>query len=440
MREDFEAATRQLETCLRGSERFTAHFAAETSDFVRINGAAVRQAGSVVQRSVEVDWIDGRRHATGELTLAGHPAIDRPRLTELAASLRERLAAAPEDPFLLENPEACSTEVARDGDLPEAGCVVDSLLGGAKREGELVGIYAAGDIVRGFTCSTGQRNWFRSASFHLDWSLHAGDSAVKAGYAGTAWSADELARRDAEAREQLRALARPPRALDPGRYRTYLAPAAVDELVGLLGWGGFGLRAHRTAVSPLLRLARGEAALSDAVSLREHAAGGIAPNFERAGFLRPDTVTLVEDGRFADWLVSPPSAVEYGAETNGAEPDEAPLSLELAPGALPRDDVLRELGTGLYVGNLWYLSYSDRPACRTTGMTRFATFWVEDGALAGPVAPMRFDDTLYHLLGRGLEALTREREEILDPASYGRRSTRSARLPGVLVDGLAFTL
>lgn len=102
--------------------------------------------------------------------------------------------------------------------------------------------------------------------------------------------------------------------------------------------------------------------------------------------------------------------------------------------------MLREIGNGLYVGNLWYLNYSDKPACRTTGMTRFATFAVDNGVLAAPVPAMRFDETIYRLLGDALVGLTRERETILDSDTYGRRSTRSARVPGALVDGLTFTL
>ena len=39
------------------------------------------------------------------------------------------------------------------------------------------------------------------------------------------------------------------------------------------------------------------------------------------------------------------------------------------------------LGTGLFVGNLWYTNFSDRAACRTTGMTRFATFWIDEGEI-----------------------------------------------------------
>ena len=125
----------------------------------------------------------------------------------------------------------------------------------------------------------------------------------------------------------------------------------------------------------------------------------------------------------------------------------ADITAEAKPGQASRtgfvaadEDVLSELGTGLYVGNLWYLNYSDRSACRTTGMTRFATFWVERGRLVAPVPAMRFDETLYRMLGDCLVDLTREPELLIDPSTYGARSTRSARLPGALVDDFSFTL
>ena len=98
------------------------------------------------------------------------------------------------------------------------------------------------------------------------------------------------------------------------------------------------------------------------------------------------------------------------------------------------------LGTGLHIGNLWYLNYADRNDCRVTGMTRFATYWVEDGRPAAPVEVMRFDDSLYHLLGERLEGLTRERELMLSPETYEGRSSASALLPGALVSGIELTL
>jgi predicted Zn-dependent protease len=176
------------------------------------------------------------------------------------------------------------------------------------------------------------------------------------------------------------------------------------------------------------------------VTIIENTRDGVAPNFQEDGFIRPEQVYLIEAGRYRDCLVSPRSAQEYGVPTNGASIREAPESLEMAPGDLPRDRVLRELHTGVYINNVWYLNYSDRSACRITGMTRFATFWVEQAAIQAPLNVMRFDDSIYRMLGEHLVALTTERDFILDANTYHRRSTNSSRLPGVLIEDFTFTL
>jgi predicted Zn-dependent protease len=114
--------------------------------------------------------------------------------------------------------------------------------------------------------------------------------------------------------------------------------------------------------------------------------------------------------------------------------------MAMAGGDLRDADALAALGTGLLIGNLHYLNYSDRPACRMTGMTRFATFWVEGGKIVAPVDVLRFDDTLYRMLGSNLEALTDTRELLLSPESYRSRALASACLPGALLREMAFTL
>ena len=96
--------------------------------------------------------------------------------------------------------------------------------------------------------------------------------------------------------------------------------------------------------------------------------------------------------------------------------------------------MLSALDTGLYVSNLWYLNFSDKPAARMTGMTRFATFWVDKGEIVAPVTPLRFDDTLYRMLGEKLVELTRSRELLLSTSTYDERSTSSSRLPGALLE------
>jgi len=434
MRERFCELSGALEKELRAGEVLLCNLSAERSDFVRFNRGLVRQAGTVEQAYLTLRLARERRQAQATLPLGEFDAAK----TALA-TLRDSLAGLPADPLFLVNEEPRSTSTERRGRLAPAEAVVERAVGEAKGR-DMVGFYAGGTLYRGFANSLGQRNWHEVDSFNFDWSLYLrGDRAVKTSYAGFEWDAAAFAGKMAGAAEQVGQLAPPRRPLEPGDYRAYLAPAALNELMGLLCWGGFSARARQTRQSPLLLMQEGRT-LSPLVTLAEDVAHGIAPAFQGQGFLKPPRVELITQGRLGDPLVSPRSAKEYGLSTNGAGGGEAPDSLDMAPGALEEGAVLGELDRGLYIPNLWYLNFSDRPAGRITGMTRFATFWVEAGRIAGPVTPMRFDDSVYRMLGSELAGLTCTAEMLPDPSTYGERSTSSARLPGALLKGLRFTL
>ncbi len=296
-------------------------------------------------------------------------------------------------------------------------------------------------MYRGFANSEGQRNWHAAATFSLDWSLyHRADKAVKSLYAGFEWSDAEIAARMTDARRAARArrarraddragaLSRVARALGHGRDHWACSAGAASRA-----------RAQATRQSALARMLEGER-LDPRVTIAESIETGVAPAFQSDGFTRPPAVSLVDCGRYAGALVSPRTAREFGLEANGANAWEMPEALSMAGGTLPDADALAALDTGLLIGNLWYLNYSDRPACRMTGMTRFATFWVEDGRIVAPVNVMRFDDTIYRLLGSKLEALSATPELLLATESYGSRRLASSRLPGALVSEMTFTL
>ncbi|MDX1374569.1 MAG: metallopeptidase TldD-related protein [Burkholderiales bacterium] len=428
----------QLERALQAGEVLLLGLDAERSDFVRFNRGRVRQAGSVEQRTLELRLVHAGRQGAAALELEDG-AGDLERARDALGELRASLEGLRPDPWLAINETPASTDSARRGTLPAPDTVVEQVVGAAGGR-DLVGIYAAGEIQRGFANSLGQRNWHAVDSFNFDWSLHsASGQAVKGAIAGFEWDRNALFGRLEAAARELALLEAPARTIAPGEYRVFLAPRAMEELVGLLAWDGFSGRARATKQSPLLRMEHG-ARLAPALTIAERSADGIAPPFQEDGFVKPPAVTLIERGQLGAALVSPRTAKEYGLEANGAEPGESPESLELAAGTLPAGEALAALDTGLYVNNLWYLNYSDRAAGRITGMTRFATFWVEQGRIVAPVGAMRFDDTLYRVLGENLEALTLERELLLDPSTYESRSTASALLPGALLRALRFTL
>jgi predicted Zn-dependent protease len=436
--EDFFSLAEDLSGALSGHEILFCALDGEDSDFLRLNHNRIRQAGNVSRSGLGLTLISGRRQVEGSCDLSGDTASDRGRARDLLARLRERLPHVPEDPYLNVSREPSQSERAGEGELPSAGEALGALIDAA--EGlDLVGIWASGSLITGLASSLGHRHWHESRSFNLDFSCHLDrDKAVKASLGGHAWDPETLRRRLAAVRRDLAVMTRPARTIPPGRYRAYLAPAAVGEIMDLLAWGGFGLKDHRTAQTPLLRLARGERRLDPRVALHEEHSRGLVPGFTAEGFRLPEQVSLVDGGAWQGCVTDSRSAAEYAAAVNAA--GEQPESLTMAAGDLPTETIIARLGTGLYIGNLWYLNYSDRNDCRITGMTRFGTFWAEDGERVAPVNVMRFDDSLYHLLGDRLEEITRERELILSPDTYGGRSSASALLPGLLIDGIELTL
>jgi predicted Zn-dependent protease len=427
-------------TQITAAEILLVRFWGEASDFIRFNRSRVRQAGSVAQGYMSMELIDGRRHAAASVTVSKEKAADLARLKRTLGALRDQLAHLPEDPYLLYATEVRSGEQHGENNLPGRTVPLDAILEAGEGR-DLVGIYAQGSVFAGFANSLGQRNWFSTHSFSFDWSFyHAADKAVKSTYAGFDWSEDTFDRKVAVAAEQLAKLNQPPKTIPPGRYRVYLTPSALAELLGVLCWEGFSLKAHRTKTTPFLKMTEERATLSPAVTITENTAEGIAPNFQGQGFIRPDRVELIAAGRYRDCLVSPRSGQEYGVEPNGASGGEQPDSLDMAAGDIPSEDVLKRLDTGVYVSQTWYANFSDQPSCRITGMTRFATFWVEQGTIAAPLNVMRFDETAYRAFGEHLVGLTAERDFLPDPSTYGGRSTTSARLPGALIDDFTFTL
>ncbi|MGA8136673.1 MULTISPECIES: TldD/PmbA family protein [Pseudomonas] len=437
--EHFRALVEGLQKQLHATERFTLGYAAESSDFIRFNQGRVRQAGQVQQASLSFKLIDDGRHADLQITLSGEPEPDRQRLADGLQQLREILPLLPADPYLLLNHNAWQSQNVQSHPLPETARVLEEI-SRASVGLDLVGFYAAGPISRGFASSDGAFGWHQANSFNFDWSLfHENGQAVKASYAGHDWNSDGFARRFQQAREQLEFLGRPLRTLAPGEYRAYLAPAALEEVMGMLSWGGFSAQAIGSKHSPLQKLYAGEASFSPSVWLSEQISGSLSPAFSNEGYPRGD-VSLVAAGAADQQLINSRSAAEYGLTTNGASGGEYPGALQMRAGQLAQADILKRLGTGLYISNLWYLNYSDQPAARMTGMTRFATFWVENGEIQAPVSTMRFDDSVYSLLGSQLEALTQERELLLSASTYDQRQTASNLLPGALISKLTLTL
>jgi predicted Zn-dependent protease len=436
----FDRVLSELNQTLHPDEQFTLRFQGEVSQFTRFNHGRVRQTGIVEDGNLHLKLISKQRSSSIELPLTGDLDIDLPQAQAALDSLRSELPQLPIDPYLvLPTGTATSHEVSR-GNLLPATEVVGTLLPVVNGL-DFTGLYAAGMVICGYADSNGQKHWFATESYTLDYSLFTTTGqAVKGTLAGSDWNHAAYQAKIGESITQLAQLAQPLKTIERGKYRTYLAPAATADLLSMLSWGGISEAAIQQGRSCFRALQRGEQYLSDRLTISENFRRGLVPRFNELGEIAPATLTLIDRGRLANTLVNARTAKEYQKPANGANQGESLRSAEIGPGTLTPDRILAELDTGLYLSNLHYLNWSDRPTGRVTGMTRYACFWVEGGEIIAPIANLRFDESLYRCWGDNLLALTNSLEFIPDVDTYGSRHLGGSWVPGLLVADFTYTL
>ena len=440
MREYFQKITSKVFEEVKDGETVFFALDGEETGFCRFNKGKIRQTGEIFQVDVSLNLIFNSREARKGVRLSLNEEEDLALLNSVLLEMREMTAVLPEDKFINFSEEPINSINDRTCGLPAFSKMIEDV---AEKVGEkdFVGILVSGKQYSGLASSIGAFCWHVSESFNLDFSVYVyGDKAVKGSYCGVEWDSEELSDKLTGAFKESEFLSNEAVDIDPGEYRVYLAPSAVEEIFGMLSWGGFGAQPQMTKQSPLHRLAEGLETLDPRVSVTENTEEGTAPCYNGYGFLRPGKVKLIENGVYKNHLVSPRSAKEYGLESNGSGLWESPQDYDVAAGDLKQEDVLKKLDNGIYINNLWYLNYSDRNNARITGMTRFACFLVENGEIKAPVNVLRFDDSIYRIFGENLEEITEDRDFILDSGTYYSRSFSSKKIPGLLLKKMNFTL
>lgn len=440
-----------LETCFNqlianlldekeASEYFTLKLSSEFSQFTRFNHAKVRQTGIVLDTWMQFTLIKDRRSAFRRFPLVGNWEIDWRETHNALQELRKELPLLALDPYLVLPLGTDTTWEAHSGNLLAEDAVASTVLEPVK-ELDFTGIYAGGVVVRAYADSSGQKHWFATDNFTLDYSIfNPEEQAVKGFFAGNSWDEKIYAAKINDAKQQLELLSRPPKKLPKGNYNTYFAPAAVGELLTMLSWGGVSEADIQQGNSALAALSHKKKQLSPKFSLKENFGMGSVPRFNEWGEVTASDVQIIEKGVLVNTLVNSRSAKEYQKKPNGANSNESLRAPEIAPGNLTLEQILPKLDTGLYVSNLHYLNWSDMFTGRITGMTRYACFWVQGGEIVAPIENLRFDETLYRFWGDRLIDFTSFQEFIPNVGTYDNRQLGGSMVPGMLVEDFTYTL
>jgi predicted Zn-dependent protease len=436
----FEEATATAFALLQNKQILNCNFSAEDTTFLRLNKSKIRQASEVEQASIDLELYEGNKRTSHTINLSKDSDQNRQLIQSTLKGLQKEIEFLPADPFLTALSNNGNSSVVNEGQLPTTAEFVD-FIAKTLTEVDLAGIFVSGQNHRGNANSLGQKHWFTSTSFFFDYSLYsAKEKAIKGSYGGSNFKTQELMAAINESIQALKVMDREQKVITPGKYRCYLAPAAVQELLGIFQWNALSGGAYKRGTSGLTELADKKKKLSEKFSLIEDFSLGLSPRFNERGEVFAERLSLINKGELANFLVSSMTEKEYGIKSNFASGDESQRSAVIQAGKLKRENILKELGTGLYISNLHYLNWSDQPKGRVTGMTRFGCLWVENGEIQGPIKDLRFDETLYQIFGDGLIELTDFVQTHVETSTYGERQIGGSSTPGILVQDMNFTL
>ena len=174
----------------------------------------------------------------------------------------------------------------------------------------------------------------------------------------------------------------------------------------------------------------GQKVFSDAITIIDD------PHIKRGHGSRPfdgegvamTRATLVEKGVITQWLLNSASARQLGLTTNGyasrsigGPPGVSTSNLWIEPGARSRDEMIVDMGEGLFVTEMFGPSLNANTGDWSVGVSGFQ---ISQGQIAGPVSEITVAGNLLDIYARMMPAS--------DLEFRGRKNT-----PSLLIDSLA---
>jgi predicted Zn-dependent protease len=326
------------------------------------------------------------------------------RCVESAAEIARH--QEPNEDFLgLPGPQACAEVAAECGGTAECSPedraqAVAQIIGVAERDGlNAFGAFATGPQTFAVVNSNGVAVSQGFATADLNVTMSGATSSGRA----TRTEAD-VARVDAgqlgemAARKALESA--DPVAIEPGDYTVVLEEDAVGDLIGFLGYLGFGGKAFVEGRS-FMHGKLGERLCGENITICDD---GLDPAFFPMPFdfegQRRRKVMLIESGIARGVVHDRVTAAKAGTESTGhATPPPGawgphPMHLKLMPGEATVDEMIASTERGLLITRFHYTNIVHPLRTEITGMTRDGTFLIENGRLTKGVKNLRFTQSV----------------------------------------------
>jgi len=191
-----------------------------------------------------------------------------------------------------------------------------------------------------------------------------------------------------------------PQDIEPGEYEVILEPQAVSEMMAFFQWYGPNARIYHEGASPLSGK-MGTQVFGKNITI-------IDDPFHESVFPMPfdfegqpkKAITFIKNGVLENIAYDSYHALKYHQKNTGhALPapntmGPIPLHMYIAAGDKTRDAMINNVKRGLLVTRLWYVRVLNPKMLNVTGMTRDATFLIENGKIIRPVKNLRFNQSI----------------------------------------------
>ena len=222
-------------------------------------------------------------------------------------------------------------------------------------------------------------------------------------------------------------------AVEPGEYTVILEPAAVGDMLFMLGYMGLGALAVQEGRS-FLTGHLGEKIVGENITIFDDATDlrHLAFPFDWEGLPSRKTV-IIENGLALTPVYDTYTAAKEGkASTGNALPapntyGPLPTHLFLESGDATVDDMIAATDRGILVTRFHYTNIIHEKQTIFTGMTRDGTFLIEGGKIVKPVKNLRFTQSI-------IEALSN-----VEMIGRGGQASEYTFTPAVKIEKFAFT-
>jgi predicted Zn-dependent protease len=395
---------------LKAGDEVRVNIVSESIGNTRFADASISTSGDIGDTRVTITVTLGRRRAS-----AATNALDAASLGRTASLAAELARLSPEDPELMPElgPQTYSTVsafVERTADLggeTRAEAVSRAIAAATAAAKDVGGLFAAGFLqtsARAVAVAT-SRGLF---AYHRTTDVDLSMTARTADGTGSGWArrgSRDWNTVDAAAIGRSAAMkavtSRNPQAFEPGRHTAVLEPAAVNDLIPLLG-GAIQARSADEGRSPFSNPSGGnrigEKVVDDRVTLYSDPADPAlrgAP-FDAEG-LPVRRITWIEKGVLRNLAYS-----RFWASKQGKTPTGGALlgGLALTGGTKTTDQIIGETERGILVTRFWYIRSLEPRTVLQTGLTRDGVFLIEQGKITRSLKNFRWNESPLLILNR----------------------------------------